>query len=123
MKSNSITWLLLTLIYGCYSLYLFSSTRTDSWYIISGVVLAAGSVVSPWKYLRDTRASKVERSVQVSAGVELLESAVCARWTRPSLQSLVAPDISEQRLECPHSSQRLGVSDDVTHNGAPNRPP
>jgi len=65
VKRNSIIWLLLALIFGFYSIYVFSSARDDSlWAIISGVVLVAGSLVSLWRYLRDTRASKIDRNGQ-----------------------------------------------------------
>lgn len=65
MKRNSIIWLLLALIFGFYSIYIFSSARDDSiWAIISGVALVAGSLVSLWKFLRDAKASKVDRNGQ-----------------------------------------------------------
>jgi hypothetical protein len=64
VKSNSIIWLLLALIFGFYSIYIFSSTDDSLWAITSGVVLAAGSLVSLWKYLRDGGASKVDRNGQ-----------------------------------------------------------
>jgi uncharacterized membrane protein HdeD (DUF308 family) len=65
VKRNSIIWLLLALIFGFYSIYIFSSTRDDSWWtIVSGVVLVAASLVSLWKFLRDARASKSDRNGQ-----------------------------------------------------------
>lgn len=63
MKRNPAIWLLLTLIFGFYSIYIFSSTRGDSlWAIVSGVVLVAASLASLWKFLRDVKASKNHRS-------------------------------------------------------------
>ena len=65
VKSNSIVWLLLALIFGFYSIYIFSSTRADSLLtIISGVVLVAASLISLWKFLRDSKASKGDRNGQ-----------------------------------------------------------
>lgn len=62
MKYNSILWLLLALIFGSYSGYILSSAHGDSLAITAGVVLVAGSLVALWKFLRDTRASKVDRN-------------------------------------------------------------
>ncbi|GAA4025095.1 hypothetical protein GCM10023063_01730 [Arthrobacter methylotrophus] len=63
MKSNSIIWLLLALIFGFYSVYIFSTIRNDSpWGIVSGVALVVGSLVSLGKFVRDAKASKVDRN-------------------------------------------------------------
>ncbi|MHC6222362.1 hypothetical protein [Arthrobacter sp. MMS24-S77] len=63
MKRNPAVWLLLTLILGFYSIYIFSSMRGDSWWaIVSGVVLVVASLASLWKFLRDVRASRNHRS-------------------------------------------------------------
>lgn len=59
VKRNPAIWLLLTLIFGFYSIYIFSSANGDSlWAIVSGVVLVAASLVSLWKFVRDVKASK-----------------------------------------------------------------
>lgn len=63
MKRNPAIWLLLTLIFGFYSIYIFSSAPGDSlWATVSGVVLVAASLASLWKFLRDVKASKNQRS-------------------------------------------------------------
>jgi hypothetical protein len=63
VKRNPTIWLLLTLILGFYSTYIFSSTHGDSlWAIVSGVVLVAASLASLWKFLRDVKASKIDRN-------------------------------------------------------------
>lgn len=63
MKRNPAIWLLLTLIFGFYSIYIFSSARPDSlWAIVSGVVLVAASLASLWKFLREVKASKIDRN-------------------------------------------------------------
>ncbi|GAB2712722.1 hypothetical protein GCM10027038_08310 [Arthrobacter bambusae] len=65
MKSNPIIWLLLALVFGFYSAYIFSTIRGDSpWSIVSAVVLGAASLFSLWKFVRDARASKIERNGQ-----------------------------------------------------------
>lgn len=65
MKSNSIIWLLLALIFGFYSAYIFSAIQGDSpWGIVSGVVLVVASLISLWKFVRNAKASKVERNGQ-----------------------------------------------------------
>lgn len=47
MNRNSTIWLLIALILGSYSVYVFSSAHGDSpWPVVSGVVLAVGSIVS-----------------------------------------------------------------------------
>jgi type VI protein secretion system component VasK len=75
VKRTSISWLLLALIFGFYSIYVFSFTRDDSLRaIVSGVILAAASLVSLWKFLRDTRASKVGRIGHETAASERRES-------------------------------------------------
>ncbi len=47
MNRNSTIWLLIGLILGFYSLYVFSSAHEDSpWSVVSGIVLVLGSLVS-----------------------------------------------------------------------------
>ncbi|MFH5878820.1 hypothetical protein [Arthrobacter sp. NA-172] len=65
MKHNSIIWLLLSLVFGFYSAYICSAVRGDPpWSIVSGVVLVAASLMSFWKFVREARASKIERNGQ-----------------------------------------------------------
>ncbi|MEV8150581.1 hypothetical protein AB0O52_20855 [Arthrobacter sp. NPDC080073] len=65
MKSNAIIWLLLALIFGLYSAYIFSTIHRESpWSIISGVVLVMASLISLWKFVRCAKASKIEGNGQ-----------------------------------------------------------
>ena len=53
MNRNSTIWLLLALIQGFYSLYIFYSGPHDSpWATITGVILGVGSLVSLGSFLR-----------------------------------------------------------------------
>ena len=65
MKSNSINWLLLALIFASYAIYTLCSARDGSaWGVVSGVVLIVASLVSLGKFVRDVRASKIDKECQ-----------------------------------------------------------
>ncbi|MDR6508584.1 hypothetical protein J2805_004301 [Arthrobacter oryzae] len=66
MKRNSATiWLLLALILGSYSIYIFSSTRGEStWGIVSGIVLVVAALVALLKFLRGIKTARIDRSAK-----------------------------------------------------------
>ncbi|HKU11341.1 MAG TPA: hypothetical protein VJQ61_08950 [Sinomonas sp.] len=58
MNRNSVIWLLVALILGFYSVYIFSSARGDSpWAVVSGAVLVIGALVSLAMFVRALRSS------------------------------------------------------------------
>jgi hypothetical protein len=66
LKRNSATiWLLLALILGSYSIYIFSSTRGEStWGIVSGIVLVVAALVALLKFLHGIQTSRIDRSAE-----------------------------------------------------------
>lgn len=56
MNRNPLVWLLLALVLGAYAASIFISTTDQTWWsTLSGVVIAAGSLVTLWRFNRELR--------------------------------------------------------------------
>jgi membrane protein implicated in regulation of membrane protease activity len=56
MNRNPLVWLLLALVLGAYAVSIFVSDADQPWWsTLSGIIIAAASVVALWKFSREVK--------------------------------------------------------------------
>ncbi len=56
MKSSPLVWLLLALVLAAYAASIFISNTAHTWWsTVSGIIIAAASLVMVWRYSRELK--------------------------------------------------------------------
>ena len=59
MNRSPLVWLFLALVLGAYAVSIFVSTSDQPWWsTISGIVIAAASLVALWRFSREIRKNR-----------------------------------------------------------------
>lgn len=61
VNRKPMVWLLLALVMACYATYIFLSSGSESvWSLISGIIIAAASLVMLWRFCRELKTNRQE---------------------------------------------------------------
>jgi hypothetical protein len=61
VNRKPLVWLLLALTMASYAVYIFLSSSSESvWSLISGIIIAAASLVMLWRFCRELKTNRQE---------------------------------------------------------------